>query len=286
MSFENWLCSIADGNSLSDFLHDDFNVCGIFWNPSGHGPNLVHNESLQTNLLLSDVVRNWPNQAFYDDFHMSRTFSHLQLFTTLTICVHYETCQNGIYSKFARKSSNHLSDDDFHICINVPNGSLQISFCQKYLGIDKTICFIMILMSVGHSLSFSSLRCITSSVHYKSRKLDLFNSSRKQLKSLTLWWLRCLWHILQALTLYYTNLILSLTKLQISFNQNLLGKDHTRCFLMISMAIVHSLSFSSPRRITNSVHYESFKNWICLKIAGNCSNHLFNDDFHVSGIFR
>ena len=43
---------------LNDFLHDDFNVCGIFGKPLGHGPNLVHNESLQTNLLLSDVVRN------------------------------------------------------------------------------------------------------------------------------------------------------------------------------------------------------------------------------------
>ena len=55
---------------------------------------------------------------------------------------------------------------------------------------------------------------------------------------------------------------------------------------MISMSIVHSLSLSSPGRITNSVHYESFKNWICLKIAGNYSNHLFHDDFDVSGIFR
>ena len=95
----------------------------------------------------------------------SLTFSSLP---RLTICVHYESCENGIYSKFDRKSSNHLSHDDFHICIYVPNGSLQISFCQKLLGIDKTICFIMILMSVGHSLSFSSLRCITSSVHYES----------------------------------------------------------------------------------------------------------------------
>ena len=86
----------------------------------------------------------------------------------LTICFNYESCENGIYSKFVRKSSNHLSHDDFHIRKYVPNGSLQISFCQKLLGIDKTICFIMILMSVGHSLSHSSLRCITSSVHYES----------------------------------------------------------------------------------------------------------------------
>ena len=92
----------------------------------------------------------------------SLTFSSLP---RLTICVHYESCENGIYSKFVRKSANHLSHDDFHIRKYVPNWSLQISFCQKLLGIDKAICFIMILMSVGHSLSFSSLRCITSSVH-------------------------------------------------------------------------------------------------------------------------
>ena len=63
-------------------------------------------------------------------------------------------------------------------------------------------------------------------------------------------------------------------------------RPHLKCCLMISMSIVHSLSLSSPGRITNSVHYESFKNWICLKIAGNYSNDLFHDDFDVSGIFR
>ena len=47
---------------------------------------------------------------------------------------------------------------------------------------------------------------LLSTTHYEFsplwlfRKLDLFNSSRKQLKSLTLWWLRCLWHIQQPLS--------------------------------------------------------------------------------------
>ena len=125
----------------------------------------------------------------------------------LTFCVHYESCENGIYSKFVRKSSNHLSHDDFHIRKYVPNGSLQISFCQKLLGIDKAICFIMILMSVGHSLSLSSPRRITNSLHYGSRKLDLLNGCSKKLiaKWLLSWWLWRLWHILQAFTLFDTN---------------------------------------------------------------------------------
>ena len=32
--------------------------------------------------------------------------------------------------------------------------------------------------------------------------------------------------------------------------------------MMISMSVVHSLSISSLRRITNSVHYGWFKTWI------------------------
>ena len=47
--------------------------------------------------------------------------------------------------------------------------------------------------------------------------------------------------------------------LQISFCQKLLGTDQTRLFMMISISLVHSLSFSSLRRTTNSVYYESIK---------------------------
>ena len=47
--------------------------------------------------------------------------------------------------------------------------------------------------------------------------------------------------------------------LQISFCQNLLGNDQTRLFMMISVSLIHSLSFSSLRRTTNSVYYESIK---------------------------
>ena len=99
--------------------------------------------------------------------------------------------------------------------------------------------------------------------------------------------------ILQVLILFGTTQFelghcksLEIESLQISIPQKFLGSDQTRCLIMIFMSLGHSFSFCSPRRITNSLHYESFKNWICLKIAGNCSNHLFHDDFDVSGIFR
>ena len=73
--------------------------------------------------------------------------------------------------------------------------------------------------------------------------------------------------------------------LQSSFCQNLLGTDQTRLFMMISISFVHSLSFSSLPRITISVYYESFENCVYLKVAGNCSNHLSHDDFHIRVIF-
>ena len=53
---------------------------------------------------------------------------------------------------------------------------------------------------------------------------------------------------------------------------------------MIFMCVGHSLSFSSLRGITNSVHYESFENWIYSIGAGNSSNHLIHDDCAVCGI--
>ena len=73
--------------------------------------------------------------------------------------------------------------------------------------------------------------------------------------------------------------------LQISIGQKLLGTDQTRCFVMILMSVGHCLSFSSPRRITNSRHYESFENWLYLIAAGNSSNHLIDVDFDACGIF-
>jgi len=69
--------------------------------------------------------------------------------------------------------------------------------------------------------------------------------------------------------------------LQISFSQKVLETEQTSCFVMIFMSVGHSLSFSSLRRITNSGLYESFEKWIYLKVARNCSNHLFRDDFDV-----
>ena len=72
---------------------------------------------------------------------------------------------------------------------------------------------------------------------------------------------------------------------QIPFCQNSLAKDLIRCFMMISMSVVRSLSISSLRRITNSVHYESFENRIYSIVDGNSSNHFFHDDFNVCGTF-
>jgi len=67
--------------------------------------------------------------------------------------------------------------------------------------------------------------------------------------------------------------------------QNLLGKDLTRCFMIISMYVVQSLSISSLRPKRKSVHYESFENCIFEILSGNSSNHLFHGDFDVCGIF-
>ena len=58
-SFENWLYSIADGNSSNDFFHDDFNVCGIFsklW--SFRRRTEFSPKRVTVNLLLSDIVGN------------------------------------------------------------------------------------------------------------------------------------------------------------------------------------------------------------------------------------
>ena len=55
--------------------------------------------------------------------------------------------------------------------------------------------------------------------------------------------------------------------------------------MMISMSVVHSISFSSLRRITNSVHNESLENWSYSIVLGHSSNYLFHDDFDVCGIF-
>ena len=46
---------------------------------------------------------------------------------------------------------------------------------------------------------------------------------------------------------------------------------------MFSISVGHSHTLSSLLRITNCVHYESFKNCIYSKLAGNSSNHLFHD---------
>ena len=49
--------------------------------------------------------------------------------------------------------------------------------------------------------------------------------------------------------------------------------------MMISMSVVHSLSIRSLRRMTHSVHYGSFENWIYSIVDGNSSDDFFHDDF-------
>ena len=51
------------------------------------------------------------------------------------------------------------------------------------------------------------------------------------------------------------------------------------------ISFVHSLSFSSLRRITNSVQDKSFVNCIYSKVAGKSSNDLSHVDFNIRGIF-
>ena len=53
----------------------------------------------------------------------------------------------------------------------------------------------------------------------------------------------------------YDTLFLFSFVTEISFSQNLLGKGLTRCFIKISISVVHSLCFSAVRRIGNSLHY-------------------------------
>ena len=55
--------------------------------------------------------------------------------------------------------------------------------------------------------------------------------------------------------------------------------------MIIFISVVHSLSFSSLRRITNSVQDESFVNCIYSKVAGKSSNDLSHVDFNIRGIF-
>ena len=55
--------------------------------------------------------------------------------------------------------------------------------------------------------------------------------------------------------------------------------------MIIFISVVHSLSFSSLRRITNSVQDESFVNCIYSKVARKSSNDLSHVDFNIRGIF-
>ena len=73
--------------------------------------------------------------------------------------------------------------------------------------------------------------------------------------------------------------------LQISFCHKFLETDQTRCFVLIVMSVGNWFSFSVIRRRTNSLHHESFENWLYSIADGNSSNGCFHDDFNVCGIF-
>ena len=101
----------------------------------------------------------------------------------ITNSLHHEAFENWFYSIGDGNSSNDFFHDDFNVCgifsklwsfrdgpNLVRNESLQISFCQKLLGTDQTRLFMMISISLVHSLSFSSLRRTTNSVYYESIK--------------------------------------------------------------------------------------------------------------------
>ena len=126
----------------------------------------------------------------------------------------------------------------------------------------------MISMSVVHSLSISSLRCITNSVHYGWFKTwiystvyaissnHLFHESFENFllivpgKSLNY-----LFHDDFVVCFIFCKFQRCTTRIAFSpylvteiwFCQNLLGKDITRCLMIISMCVVHSLSISSLR---------------------------------------
>ena len=121
------------------------------------------------------------------------------------------------------KSLNYLFHDESVVCFIFckfqrcttriafsPYLVTEIWFCLNLLGKDLTRCFMIISMCVVHSLSISSLRPKGNLSITSHSKTAFRNSFGKQLKSLVSWWLWCLWHILQPLTLCDTNRITSL----------------------------------------------------------------------------
>ena len=141
----------------------------------------------------------------------------------------------------------------------VPNEWLQISSSQKVLETEQTSCFVMIFMSVGHSLSLSSLRRITNSGLYESFENSIYLKLARN----------CSNHLFHddfdvngLNPVPHKPNYVTKELLQISFCQKLYGTDQTSCFIMVFIAVGHSLSFSSLRGITNTVHYEPCENCI------------------------
>ena len=86
-------------------------------------------------------------------------------------------------------------------------------------------------------------------------KTGYYNTCREQFKYFVWSWLPRLY----ILALYDRQNLVVKQLLQFWLSQNLLRTEQTSCFILIAMRVVHFLSLGSPRRITNSLHYESFE---------------------------
>ena len=177
--------------------------------------------------------------------------------------------KNWIYSIVARNNSSHLFHDDFNVChilqalrpltngLNFfPSRVTEISFCQNLLAKDQTRCFMMFSMPVGHSVSLTSLPCVTNSVHHESFKSCTYSKVAGN----------CSNHFFMItsmsvghsatfnLVLQKPNYLLT-ESLQISCCQKLLEAHQAGCFILMVRSVRYSLNLSSPRRRTNSLHH-------------------------------
>ena len=134
-------------------------------------------------------------------------------------------------------------------------------------------------------LSISSLRPKRKSVHYESFKNCIFeilsgNSSNHLFHGdFDLCGIFC-----NLLPSSPTNRIMSLPSHCNLFCQKILETDQTRCFILLVMSVGNWLSVSFVRRIKNSLHHESFENWLYSIADRNSSNDFFHDHFDVCGI--
>ena len=163
----------------------------LTFNPVRHKPKYLPTESLQIS-FCQIILETDPTRCFIlivmSVGHCFSVSSPLRITNSL----HHETLENWLYSIVDGNSSNDFFHNDCNACLifskpwpfRTRTEFSPQSFCQTLLGTDQIRLFMMISISLVHSLSFSSLRHTPNSVYYVFRKLHLFNSFRKQLKSL------------------------------------------------------------------------------------------------------